>query len=164
MKKLSYNRLSTRIRKTLKYRLWLPVLLGLVTVTAMANESDRRQVIPLNDMQRSHVLGEMRTLLSGLQNILSALASDDMEAVAQQARLLGMNMGHKAENHLHGVLPEAFMQLGLSIHRDFDRIAADAELRKDPKHTLRQLSTAMNTCAACHESYELQAEQVNGRH
>ena len=52
------------------------------------------------------------------------------------------------------------MQLGLSVHRDFDRIADDAELLKDPKHTLRQLGAAMNTCAACHDSYRI---EVQGR-
>lgn len=158
MKKLSSIRFFASIRETRRPKLWLPLLLGLVAAAAVAGEADRRQTLRLNELQRAHVLGEMRTLLSGLQSIVSSLASDDMAAVAQQARLLGMNMGHKAENHLHDVLPETFMQLGLSVHRDFDRIADDAELLKDPKHTLRQLGTTMNTCAACHDSYRIEAQ------
>jgi len=36
-------------------------------------------------------------------------------------------MKHKAENPLHDVLPQEFMQPGMSLHKDFDLIAADAE-------------------------------------
>ncbi|MCK9606340.1 MAG: hypothetical protein M0R33_07795 [Methylomonas sp.] len=127
-----------------------------VNGAAWAESADGRQVIELTAAQRAHVLGEMRALLSGTQAILAALAVDDMAAVAGQASALGMNMGHKAENHLHDVLPPAFMQLGMAIHLDFDRIAADAETRKDSKHSLQQLSTALNTCAVCHEAYQIQ--------
>lgn len=135
---------------------WLPFVLGLTAVTATADEADRRRVLTLTEAQRAHVLGEMRALLSGTQAILSSLSTDDMAAVAQQARSLGTDMGHKAENTLHEMLPKEFMQLGMSVHQDFDRIAADAETLKDPKHTLRQLSESMTRCTACHDTYRIQ--------
>ncbi|QXP86208.1 hypothetical protein KW115_17530 [Methylococcus sp. Mc7] len=138
-------------------KLWLPLVLVLAAGAAAADEADRRRVLKLTEGQRAHVLGEMRALLSGTQAILSSLSRDDMAAAAQQARSLGTSMGHKAENTLHGVLPKEFMQLGMSVHRDFDRIAADAETLKDPKHTLRQLSESMTRCTACHDTYRLQA-------
>lgn len=47
--------------------------------------------------------------------------------------------------------------MGISVHRDFDRIATDAETLKDSKHTLRQLSESMTRCNACHETFRLQA-------
>ncbi len=53
---------------------------------ALAGDMDKRQVLKLNEQQRGLVLGEMRALLSGTQNILAALSKDDMAAVAQQAR------------------------------------------------------------------------------
>ena len=65
-------------------------------------------------------------------------------------------MAHKAEEHLKSVLPKAFMQLGMSVHQDFDQIATDAESKKDPKLTLRQLSDSMTKCVACHASYQIQ--------
>lgn len=128
--------------------------------TAWADTTDARQVIALTAAQRAHVLGEMRALLSGTQAILAALAADDMAAVAREAEALGMQMGHKAENHLHDVLPPAFMQLGMAVHQDFDRIAADAESRKDVKNSLQQLSATLNTCAVCHEAYRIQLIQT----
>jgi cytochrome c556 len=141
-------------------KLWLLLALGLATVTAMASEADNRLVLNLSKPQRNHVLGEMRSLLTGTQAILGALARDDMAAVAEHSRALGFNMKHKAENPLHDVLPKEFMQLGMSMHKDFDLIAADAESLKDPKHTLQQLSATMGKCTACHDTYQIQAARL----
>jgi hypothetical protein len=142
------------------------LLLGLSAMSVMADGNGNRQILSLTEPQRQHVLEEMRALLSGIQNILTALAKDDMAAVAQHARPLGMGMAHKAEDHLKGVLPREFMRLGMSVHEDFDRIAADAESLKDPKQTLRQLSNTMFKCVACHDAYQLrttvQPVQKNG--
>lgn len=129
--------------------------LCLATTTVVAGEIDRRQVLSLNEMQRNHILTEMRALLAGTQNILSALAGDDMVAVARHARPLGTGMAHKGEDHMQAVLPQEFMQLGMSVHKDFDQIAADAESLKSPKHTLKQLSESMNKCIACHDAYQI---------
>lgn len=128
--------------------------------TARADTADGRQLIELTAAQRAHVLGEMRVLLSGTQRVIAALAAEDMAEVARQASALGMNMGHKAENHLHGVLPPAFMQLGMAVHQDFDRIAADAAAGKGARHSLQQLGNALNTCAVCHEAYQIQLMQT----
>lgn len=128
---------------------------------ALAGDMDKRQVLKLSEQQRGLVLEEMRALLSGTQNILAALSKDDMAAVAQQARALGMSMAQKSEDHLKGSMPETFMQLGMSVHQDFDRIAADAEALKDSQHTLRQLSESMNKCVACHDSYQIQVTKVS---
>lgn len=140
------------------------ILLGLFMInTAFAfSEVDKRRVLPLAEHQRNHVLTEMRALLSGTRNILEALSREDMAAVATHARSLGMGMVHKGEDHLLAVLPKEFMQLGMATHKDFDKIAADAESLKDPKHTLRQLSESMKKCSACHESYQIRVENLSG--
>ena len=133
-----------------------------MTTTAAAAEVDKRRVLPLAEHQRNHVLTEMRALLSGTRNILDALSREDMTEVASQARSLGMGMVHKGEDHLLAVLPKEFMQLGMATHKDFDKIAADAESLKDPRHTLRQLSESMKKCSACHESYQIRVENLSG--
>ena len=139
----------------------LAIALGLlaITTTVAANEIDKRQILPITEMQRDHVLTEMRALLSGTQYILDALLREDMAAVARYARSLGMGMVHKAEDHLKAVLPKEFMQLGMSVHKDFDQIAIDAESLKDPKHTLRQLSESMKKCNACHAGYQIRVKE-----
>ena len=136
------------------------VLLVLASGTGAAGEIDKRRILPLTEPQRDHVLTEMRAMLSGTQNILGALSSGDMVAVADYARSLGMGMGHKGEDHLKAVLPKEFMQLGMSVHKAFDQIAVDAESLKDPKHTLRQLSESMKKCTACHDSYQIRTREL----
>lgn len=133
----------------------LILFFGLVATSALAEDLDNRQVLKITENQRGHVLEEMGALLSGTQAILAALSKDDMATVAQYARQLGMGMADKAEDHLKGALPKVFMQLGMSVHQDFDEIASDAESLKDPKHTLRQLSESMSKCVACHATYQV---------
>jgi hypothetical protein len=137
----------------------LGIALILFTAAAPANEIDKRQVISLSEHQRDHVLTEMRALLSGTRNILAALSRDEMPAVAREARALGLGMAGKGESHLGSVLPEEFMRLGMSVHKDFDNIALDAESIKDPRHTLRQLSEAMKKCDSCHASFQIRIRE-----
>ncbi|PXW89683.1 cytochrome c' [Nitrosomonas sp. Nm84] len=138
-----------------KTRMIIVCLLISISTTTLAADKGNWQTLTLSEAQRSHILEEMRALLSGAQNILAALATDDMASVSKSARPLGLGMAHKAEDHLKSVLPKEFMQMGMSLHQDFDRIAADAESKKDPKLTLRQLSDAMTKCVACHDTYRI---------
>lgn len=135
----------------------------LISTSAIAADMDNRQTLTLTEGQRSHVLEEMRALLSGTRDILAALSTDDMAAVSRYARPLGLGMAHKAEDHLKSVLPREFMQLGMSLHQDFDQIAADAESKKDSKLTLRQLSDAMAKCVACHDAYQISKAPASGQ-
>lgn len=135
----------------------------LISTSAIAADMDNRQTLSLSEAQRSHVLEEMRALLSGTRDILAALAMDDMASVSKFARPLGLGMAHKAEDHLKSVLPREFMQLGMSVHQDFDQIAADAESKKDSKLTLRQLSDVMAKCVACHDAYQINKAPASGQ-
>jgi cytochrome c556 len=161
MKNTIFKSFFTGTLRIHQSKLGLILVLGLTTTAVLADESDSRQVLNLSNPQRNHVLGEMRSLLAGTQMILTALTKDDMAAVAENAQALGFNMKHKAENPLHDVLPKDFIQLGMSMHKDFDLIAADAMSLKDPKHTLQQLSATMGKCIACHETYQIQMLSVD---
>ena len=132
------------------------LVIALLSTSVAAENIDTRQILLLTNEQRHQSLTEMRAMLAGTQKIMSALAKDDMVAVAEHAKLFGHDMEHKVENHLHDVLPEAFMKMGMAVHKDFDLIAADALSLKDPQHTLQQLSQAMNKCIACHAIYQIQ--------
>lgn len=135
---------------------WCSVIaLSLASLSAVAEDVDKRQILSLTEPQRHYVLSEMRELLAGTQDILGALAKDDMATVAKSAHALGFEMKHKAENPLHDVLPKAFMQLGMPMHKEFDKIAADAQSLKNPKHTLQQLNATMAKCTACHATYQI---------
>ncbi len=130
-------------------------ILCLSVTAAMAKDIDERKILVLNEMQRNHMLTGMRAMLHGTQQILQALSEEDMMAVARHARMLGMERTHQGENRLHSILPKDFMQLGTSMHQSFDQIATDAETLKNSRHTLTQLSTAMQYCVTCHAAYQI---------
>lgn len=130
-------------------------LLALVLSNSVFADEDSRRVVNLSETNRHLVLTEMRALLSGTQSILQALANNDMKAVAQAAKPLGMGMAHNAENHLHDALPKEFMMLGKTVHVAFDEIARDAQEIGETKHTLKQLNQMMGQCTACHATYQI---------
>ena len=74
------------------FRKMFGLALFLFVTAVAANEVDKRQIIPLSEHQRDHVLAEMRALLSGTRNILDALSRDEMAAVAREASSLGLGM------------------------------------------------------------------------
>lgn len=133
---------------------------GIVSIPN-TNKFDKRQSLPLNQAQQAHVLTEMRSLLAGTQAIVAALATDDMETVAKQARLLGMGMKKNPENKLRSILPKGFMMHGKAVHMAFDGIADDAESIKNSKHTLKQLGEALSICQGCHEMYRIDVNNTN---
>ncbi len=156
MKNIILTRFFARTGKMAQPKQCLLLILSLTNmVTVMADEVDNRQVLNVTEPQRHQLLTEMRELLAETQSILAALAQDDMTAVAEHSRALGFEMKHKAENTLHDVLPKEFMRIGMPMHKEFDLIASDAESLKDTKHTLQELSTAMDKCTACHATYQI---------
>lgn len=136
------------------------LLLLCIATPVLAEEADTRQILTLNEVQRYHVLSEMHALLAGVQHIIGALAKEDMATVAESAKAIGFNMKHKAENPLRDVLPKNFMMLGISMHKDFDMIAADAARLTNPKHSLAQLAEVIGKCNACHATYQIRPAQT----
>jgi hypothetical protein len=119
---------------------------------------DGRVAILVEPPERDLLLQEMRLFLEGLQAMAAGLAKDDLGAVATAARGLGSKMTGDVPPALMTKLPLEFKTLGLSVHRDFDQIALDAEGLGMPKHTLGQVSAVMQKCVACHRAYQLRTE------
>lgn len=132
---------------------------GASAQTPKADAVDQRLLIQFDEVQRAYFLKDMRTLFSGTQAILGALANEDMQTVAKTARSLGLGMTHDVKSKYHGAIPKAMMHMGMAMHRTFDDIARDAESIRDSKHTLQQLSSTMAQCSACHASYQIQVNQ-----
>lgn len=119
---------------------------------------DGRTAVVLEPPERDVLLREMRLFLEGLQAMAAGLEKDDLAAVATAARALGSTMTGDVPPALMTKLPLEFKTLGLSVHRDFDQIALDAERLGLAKHTLGQVSAVMQKCVACHRTYQLRTE------
>jgi hypothetical protein len=117
--------------------------------------ADGRVAIVLEPGERALILHEMREFVVGLQRIDDALSREDMQGVAKASRALGTPKTHDVPMAIMGKLPLKFKTLALSVHSDFDAIAADAARAALAKRTLGQLSDVLQKCTACHESYQL---------
>lgn len=148
-----------------RFRLAIAALLATAPVLAddmhahhHAPAADTRAILALTPAERGMVLEEMRAFLDGVQKMTAALAVEDMKTTATAARALGQVMTHEVPAELRKKLPQEFRQLGSSVHREFDQIAMDAESLGDPRHTLRQLSSTLQKCVACHATYQIRTE------
>ena len=147
---------------------FLPVLALLLSTAAFAqmpmgggnmgkpmpeNARDSRQIIPLTGAERSAVAAEMRQMLASIQGITDGLSRDDMQTVSEAASKSGMAMMQGLPPQIRMKFPAAFSQMGMASHQAFDQIARETKTGKDPAPVLRQLSTAMQNCVACHAVY-----------
>lgn len=153
--------------------LLLALALGMNATAAVAADphshhaapaEDRRAVLELSETERAMILEEMRLFLVGVGKMTGALAREDMAAVAAEARELGVKMTHEVPPALREKLPQAFRQLGFSVHREFDALALDAESMKDPRHSLQQLSATLQKCASCHARYQIRPQPLAAEH
>ncbi len=122
---------------------------------------DHRAVLELTAVERAMILDEMHLFLSGLGELTGALGREDMPAAAKAARAMGLVMSHEVPQALREKLPQDFRQRGSSVHRDFDQIALDADSLGDVSHSLNQLSTTLQKCAACHAIYQMRTPVLN---
>lgn len=66
-------------------------------------------------------------------------------------------MVHEVPPALRAKLPQAFRQLGFSVHREFDQIALDAGSLQDASHSLNPMSATLQKGVSCHATYQRQA-------
>lgn len=130
-------------------------LAGLLIALSVTAAADDRALIKLSEKERNMVLHEMRMLLSGVQGITDGLARNDMAAVSESAKPLGMDMASEMTPGLREKLPKEFMRMGKSVHMAFEQIAADADAKRDRELAMRQLSDTLQTCVACHDAFAI---------
>jgi hypothetical protein len=116
---------------------------------------DGRVAIILEPGERALMLREMRGFVAGLQAISAALSRDDMRGVARASREIGSAKAHDVPVAMLGKLPLEFKTLAFRTHRAFDTLAADADAGGTPGHALAQLADALQSCVACHATYQV---------
>jgi len=129
--------------------------------TLPGSQADKRTAIIVTEAERTFMLGDMRAMLAGTQQILQASLNQDMPAVIAAAELLGMKKAHHAPSGLRGKLPIGFKKLALGSHHAFDQIALDGKDFGDSEHSLEQLNEILGRCVACHAAYRLETANSN---
>jgi len=123
------------------------------TVGEVKPSDDGRLAVQLSKDERNALLLEMRTWLQNSQAMLAAVSAQDFATVANIAKASGMAAEADVPGALFRKIPVEMKKLGFDTRQKFDEIAIDAEKLKDSQHTIKQISTAMNNCVACHATY-----------
>jgi cytochrome c556 len=116
---------------------------------------DRRITIVPSPEARARVLADMRQYLSGLQSMFESLSRQDLAGAARTARALEAIRIDDVALVSPSPFETEFRELAVKVRRDFGRIADDAERRRDLKDTMGRIGIAMQTCLACHQTFQL---------
>ena len=119
--------------------------------------SDNRTAVVLNPGERDFALREMRGMLSSAYGILEGINRGDLKQVAKAARAAGMGTAADVNPALMAKLPLPFKQLGMSVHREMDELAAAAESGKPVEELQQMLTSALSKCVACHAAWQIKA-------
>ena len=129
-------------------------------VAQVSERLDEREMLPLNQIQREHVLQDMRNLLAGTQMVIEGLAEEDMQLLHDASALInkGGAAGNKADMQKMGmgkVLPPEFRQMGQVTRAGFKEISDMATNGATQADIQRKLVDVMHNCAACHAAYQI---------
>lgn len=118
--------------------------------------SDGREAVVLKVGERDFILTEMRQMLASVQEIVSAVAEDDMKSVSENALAIGTAEVRNMPKALMLKLPRGFKTMGKETHVGFDQVEAQA--KNGGKAVLTSLGNLMGGCVACHETFSLKAK------
>lgn len=122
---------------------------------SVVTAKDERTAIVLTKGERNFVLSEMRGLLGHMQQLISAAADKDIDRTIKIAKLLTEDSKGKNQTSIIAKTPIAFKKLSANIHTQFGELYNDAIEKRDPNHSLKQVSVIMQNCIACHGAYQL---------
>jgi hypothetical protein len=116
---------------------------------------ESRRPLPLLQMMADHQKQMMRDHLGAVQEIITALAAGDFDAVERGARRLGYSEEVGKICTRIGAASPDFTRQALSFHHTADGVAAAARERNGQR-VLSELSTTLQSCRACHAQWKQQ--------
>ena len=142
----------------------LIVLLGagaykVMIVGSVEEYDDGRSAILLDAGERDFILEEMRGFLEAVQGITAAVSDNDLEAISEIARSVGMATAESVPVPTMAKLPIDFKTNGMATHTAFDDIALEAENMGDVDQIISQLGELMLNCTGCHAGYRFAIEE-----
>jgi hypothetical protein len=114
---------------------------------------DRRTPVPLLPVMANHQKQNMRDHLRVVQEIVTAVAAKDFDAVQGAVGRMGFSegMGQMCE-HMGAGAP-GFTEMALRFHHEADEIG-EAAKKQDSGAVLAALSRTLGNCTTCHDSYK----------
>ena len=113
---------------------------------------DSRMPLPLTAMMAGHQKQEMRDHLRVIQEVTTALATDDFDAIAKSASRIGWSEQQAAMCKHMGAGAPGFATVGETFHHTADGII-EAARKHDHAAVTTALGATLATCVGCHDSY-----------
>ena len=115
----------------------------------------RTEIILSSPAERDLVLAEMRHLLKAVHGVVTVLSDPEQnfKAAEATARAVGMDMAADINPAIMLKLPLAFKQMGMSIHKDMDKLADGIAQGESSVQILNRLSSMTARCTTCHDMY-----------
>jgi hypothetical protein len=122
---------------------------------ATLDAMDQRTPVPLLPMMANHQKQNMRDHLRVVQEVVTAVGSDDFDAVQASVARIGYSeqMGQMCQ-HM-GAGAAGFTELALKFHHTSDKIGEAAKAH-DSDAVLKALSETLATCTSCHQTFKQQ--------
>jgi hypothetical protein len=121
-------------------------------VAAKTPTFDDRTPVPLSPMMAAHQKRDMRDHLLVVQEIATALETDDFDAIAASASRIGWSPQQAMKCEHMGAGAPGFAELGEQFHKTADTIAAAAHQR-DHKAVAHAVADTLRVCVSCHATY-----------
>jgi hypothetical protein len=114
---------------------------------------DERTPVPLLPMMANHQKQNMRDHLVAVQEIVTAMASNDYAGIERAASRIGYSeqMGRMC-SHM-GAGAAGFTDQALAFHRTADTIA-EAARKNDREAVVAALGRTLATCTGCHAAFK----------
>ncbi len=141
-----------------KHRLRRYLLVVLFPAALAHAQPDGRQELQLTAAEADYVRAGMREHVVDIQALLTGLANHDLDGAAHAAHSAGtraLDADPTRPPTLGPKLPAAWKSLLQTRMRGFDQVAQDIASTAETARILGDLSTAMATCVACHETFKL---------
>lgn len=113
---------------------------------------DSRTPVPLTAMMATHQKQQMRDHLRAVEEITSALATSDFDAIAKSAARIGWSDQQAMMCKHMGAGAPGFAEVGEHFHKTADTIA-EAARQRDSAGVAAALGATLQTCTGCHETY-----------
>jgi hypothetical protein len=113
---------------------------------------DKRTPLPLTEMMATHQKEEMRDHLRVVQEITTALATDDFDAIAASAARIAWSDKQAMMCKHMGAGAPGFTEVGEHFHHTADGIV-EAAKHRDHNGVATALGATLQTCIGCHDTY-----------
>jgi hypothetical protein len=121
-------------------------------------DRDNREAVVVTPAERNYILNQMRLFVVSVQTIAAGLGADDRAQASEAAAARGLLRNANDPDFpptLGAKLPSQWKQLGGSMRKGFDALAATINASGAPQKSLEQLGIVMTNCVACHATYRV---------